>query len=84
VWWGENLGAPWIGFPQDFAAPDLSRAVDDPPHRVSKLARPTTRWAMQRARVVQIRRDYDIGGSDRHRRRDLRPTACCVQEHAPA
>ena len=51
---------------------------------VSKLARPTTRWAMQRARMAQIRRDYDMGGSDRNPRRDLRPTARCVREHAPA
>jgi hypothetical protein len=30
---------------------------------------------MQRARMAQIRRDYDKGGSDRSPRRDLRPTA---------
>jgi hypothetical protein len=30
---------------------------------------------MQPARMAQIRRDYDMGGSDRNPRRDLRPTA---------
>ena len=29
---------------------------------------------MQRARMAQIRRVYDVGGSDRGPRRDLRPT----------
>jgi hypothetical protein len=64
-----------FGFPQEFVAPDLSCAVDDPPRSVSKLPRPTTRWAMQRARMAQIRRGYDMGGGDRNPRRDLRPTA---------
>ena len=73
--WGENLGAPRIVFPHHFAAPDLSRAVDDPSPRVSKLPRPTIPWAMQPPRMAQIRRDYDIGGSDRYPRRDFRPTA---------
>jgi hypothetical protein len=30
---------------------------------------------MQRARMAQIRRDYDKGGNDHSPRRDLRPTA---------
>jgi hypothetical protein len=62
-------------FPYHFDAPDLSRAVDDPPPGVSKLPRPTIPWAMEPARMAQIRRGYDIGGSGRRPRRDFRPTA---------
>src|SRR5260370_1816475 len=59
---------------QHFSAPDLSLAVDDPPQCISKLPGPTTPWTKQPARMAQIRRVYDMGGSDRSPRRDLRPT----------
>jgi hypothetical protein len=57
---GRNLGAPLIGFPQKFAAPDFSRVVDTPPRCVSKLARPDDNAGRCKpARMAQIRRDYD-------------------------
>jgi hypothetical protein len=62
VRWGEDLGGARISARrrrlsfQHFSAPDLSRAVDDPPHCVSKLPGPTTPWTRQPARMAQIRR----------------------------
>jgi hypothetical protein len=53
---GEDLGAPKTSSSQHFSAPDLSRAVDDPPHCISELAGPTTPWTMQPTRMAQIRR----------------------------
>ncbi len=47
---------------QHFSAPDLSRAVDDPPHCISKLPGPTTPWTKQPARTAQTRRDLPKGG----------------------
>ena len=59
---------------QHFSAPDLSRALDDPPYCISKLPGRTTPLPRQPARMAQIRRVYDVGGSGRSPRRDLRPT----------
>jgi hypothetical protein len=84
VWWGENLGAPGIGFSSRFCRAGFEARRGQPTSPRFEASKSDDTLAMQRARMAQIRRDYDMGGSDRNPRRDLRPTARCVQEHAPA
>ncbi len=59
---------------QRLSAPDLSRAVDVPPHCALESLITTTRWARHHARMAQIRRIRGMRGGNRCVRRDFRPT----------
>jgi hypothetical protein len=59
-------------------APVLSRAVDMPPRRVWRGRRTIISWAMQRARMAQIRRDPASEVVSVSPRRDFRPTGSWV------
>jgi hypothetical protein len=69
------------------SAPVLSRSVDVPPRRVWRGWRTILSWAMQPARMAQIRRDPASEVVSVSPRRDLRPTGSWVpfrpRAHSP-
>jgi hypothetical protein len=77
--WGEKLGAPrmWLTA-KTVSAPVLSRSVDVPPRRVWRGRRTILSWAMQPARMAQIRRDPASEVVSVSPRRDFRPTGSWV------